>query len=492
MKSPYEAVIGLEIHVQLKTRTKMFCGCSTAFGAAPNTQTCPVCLGLPGALPVLNGRALELALRTALALGCRIHRKTKFDRKQYFYPDLPKNYQISQYDLPLAVEGSVPWREEDRKRNTGLIRIHMEEDAGKLLHGAPGEPTRADLNRAGIPLLEIVSRPELHRPEDAHAFLEALKQILRYLEVSDCEMQEGSLRCDVNVSLRPPETKTLGARTEIKNLNSFKGVQQALDFEIRRQGELLAQGAIVPQETRTWDAGRGITEPLRSKEGVEDYRYFPDPDLPPLVLAEEQLDSIRALLPELPDRRRVRFVESFGLTSYDAVVLTSDKPTADFFERCCSLLKEPKDTPSLQTYAKKICNRITGMMLRYCNEHNIDTDQCTTPENLVRAVELEMGTPTEKPLGSTMAGQIFFKVLETGKSPDQIIQEEGLRRIEDDQTLSPVIQQVLAEQSKAVADYRGGKKSALSFLVGQAMRLCRGQAQPDRLRLLLQQALEKS
>jgi len=477
----YEAVIGLEVHVELKTGTKIFCPSSTEFGAAPNHHVCPVCLGLPGVLPVINRKVVEYAIKAALALNCRIAPYSKFDRKNYYYPDLPKNYQISQYDLPIAANGYLEIEVNGRAKRIGITRVHMEEDAGKLVHQGSISTTPyslVDYNRTGVPLIEIVSEPDMRTPEEAAAYLEKLKAIIQYTGVSDCKMQEGSLRCDANVSVRPAGQTGLGTKTEIKNMNSFKALQRALQYEIERQIDLLEQGEQVVQETRTWDEDRGVTLSLRSKEEAHDYRYFPEPDLVPMVISEEWVNEIRSTLPELPDRRKQRFVRDYGLPAYDAAVLTSTRELADYFERCVELYNHPKT----------VSNWVMGDLSRMMNATGTEIgDVCIRPEQLAGMLQLlDKGTISGK-----IAKTVFEEMFRTGKDPEAIVKEKGLVQISDQAVIEKVVEEVIANNTKSVEDYLSGKERALGFLVGQVMKATKGKANPGLVNKLLREKLGK-
>ena len=473
----YETVIGLEVHLQLGTATKLFCGCRTKFGAPPNSQTCPVCLGLPGVLPVLNEQALAWGIRTALAVDCTIAPLMKFDRKQYFYPDLPKSYQISQYDRPLAQRGRLDILVDGQPKRIGIHRIHLEEDAGKLLHDAHETASLVDFNRTGVPLLEIVSEPDLRSPEEAYQYLVELKAILQYLEVSTCNMEEGSLRCDSNISLRPQGSPTLGAKVEVKNLNSFRAVKQAMEHEERRQALALDQGQRIVQETRLWDAKNLRTASMRSKEEAADYRYFPEPDLVPFLIDRTLVDQARAALPELPGARRERFQTAYGLSAYDAQVLTQHRALADLFE----------GTIRAGAAAKPVANWIMGDLSAYLRAKNLEPDTLALrPEWLAHLIALiEDGTISGK-----MAKDLFLQMVEQQRDPATLVAEGGLRQIVDAGALEPVAEEVLRANAKSVEDYRKGKVTAFTHLMGQAMRLTKGQANPQQMTEILKRKLD--
>lgn len=475
----YETVIGLEVHVELKTRSKVFCSCSTAFGAAPNTQVCPVCLGLPGVLPVLNEKAVEFAIKAALALNCQIAEYSKFDRKNYFYPDMPKNYQISQYDLPLASGGYVEIEVNGEKKRIRIKRLHLEEDTGKLLHSADvaaAESSLVDFNRAGVPLIEIVSEPDIRSPEEAKLYLTKLKSIIEYTGVSDVKMQEGSLRCDANVSIRPRGASEFGTRTEIKNMNSFRAVQRGLEYEVERQKNVVEAGGKVVQETRHWDESRGITVPLRSKEEAHDYRYFPEPDLVPLVISRERVEEIRSQLPELPDARKARLMASYNLPAYDAEVLTSSKALGDFFDATVALYPE----------AKTVSNWMMSELMKYLNANNLEIQEIPlTPKDLADLLKLiDQGTISGK-----IAKTVFEEMCATGQPPEKIVREKGLIQITDEGAIAQVVAEVIAANPQSVADYRAGKEKALTFLVGQVMKATRGKANPEAVNRILREKL---
>lgn len=476
----YEVVIGLEVHTELKTKTKIFCSCPTEFGGEENTHVCPVCLGLPGVLPVLNKRVLEFAIRTGLALDCKIAGFSKFDRKNYFYPDLPKAYQISQYDLPICYHGCLEIEIGKAAKKIGITRVHMEEDAGKLVHDGATINTSAyslgDYNRAGVPLLEIVSEPDLRSPEEARIYLEKLKAILEYIDVSDVKMEQGSLRCDANISLRPQGVKTLGTKAEIKNMNSFKALQKALEYEIERQRKILEKGGRIIQETRTWDDAQGVTASMRSKEEAHDYRYFPDPDLVPLVVDPQWVKKIKASLPELPDTKRKRLVSEMALPDYDARIITGSKALADFFDRVVAGYNEPKT----------VSNWMMGELLRLLNAKNIEIDKCqVTPENLAALLQIQ----ADGTISGTMAKAVFEEMFNTGQDPALIVREKGLVQISDESMLAGVIDKVIAANPQSVADYKAGKEKTLGALVGQVMKETKGQANPRIVNKLLKEKL---
>ncbi|MZH04517.1 MAG: Asp-tRNA(Asn)/Glu-tRNA(Gln) amidotransferase subunit GatB [Nitrospinae bacterium] len=477
----YETVIGLEVHVQINTKTKIFCSCSTEFGMPPNANTCPICLGMPGVLPVLNKQFLESAMKACLATHCTIAPMNRFARKNYFYPDLPKGYQISQFEEPLGINGYININIDGTKKRIGLTRIHMEEDAGKLIHGenlgSPGK-SYVDFNRTGVPLCEVVSEPDLRSAQEARAYLGELKSILQYAEVSDCNMEEGSLRCDANISLRPEGQKEFGTRTELKNLNSFKFVQKAIEYEVDRQTRILEQGDKVIQETRLYDSDKGETFSMRSKEEAHDYRYFPDPDLVPVVLEEAWVEEIKKTIPELPEQKRERFAKEYGLPEYDAGVLTSSRELADYFEKCTSLFAKPKI----------ISNWIMGDLLRELNKSNQEIGECPlSPEALVNLLKLI----DEGVISGNIAKSVFEEMYQTGKEASVIVEEKGLKQITDDKAIDEMVEGVLQANPSQVEEYKGGKEKVLGFLVGQVMKASKGKANPGAVNKLLKEKISK-
>lgn len=466
----YEAVIGLEVHTELRTATKIFCSCRTSFGAEPNTNVCPVCLGLPGVLPVLNKKVLEFAVRTGLALNCEISRYSKFDRKNYYYPDLPKNFQTSQYDLPICEHGHLDVEVDGKKTTIRITRAHMEEDAGKLVHHGTSitdsDYSLVDYNRTGTPLLEIVSEPDMRSAKEAVAYMEKLRAILQYCGVSDCKMEEGSLRCDANVSVRPVGQKELGTKTEIKNINSFRGVERAIEYEAMRQAELLEEGGTVVQETRTWDEKEGVTKSMRKKEEANDYRYFPEPDLVPFTVSEEYIEEIRKTLPELPDARKERYMESYGLTSYDADYLTNDKARADYFEAMVAVGADPKEAANwlMGDFAKKLSQ--SGL------------EMAAAPVTAAALADL-LGLIGKGTISGKIAKQVFSDMWETGKDAETIVKEKGLVQINDTGALEELADRIIAANPQSVADFKAGKKKAVGFLMGQIMKETKGKANPQ-------------
>ena len=475
----YETVIGLEVHVQIKTKTKIFCSCSTEFGSRPNENTCPICLGMPGVLPVLNKRFLESSMRACLATHCTIEPMNRFARKNYFYPDLPKGYQISQFELPLGTNGYININVDGTKKRIGLTRIHMEEDAGKLIHGEKlGSPGKSyvDFNRTGVPLCEVVSEPDLRSSEEARAYLIELKSILEYTGVSDCNMEEGSLRCDANVSIRPVGQKEFGTRTELKNLNSFKFIQKAIEYEVDRQTKILDQGDTVKQETRLYDSDRGETFPMRSKEEAHDYRYFPDPDLVPIMIDETWVEKLRQTIPELPEQKRERFVKSYGIPEYDTGVLTSSAPLADYFEKCTALFPHPKT----------ISNWMMGDLLRELKKDGRDIVDCPVlPSALVDLLKLiQSGT-----ISGNIAKGVFEEMYRTQKSAGSIVEEKGLKQITDSSAIEKIVAEVIQANPGQVEEFKGGKEKVLGFLVGQVMKASKGKANPGMVNKLLKEKM---
>lgn len=478
----YEAVIGLEVHTELQTTTKIFCGCKTSFGAEPNTNVCPVCLGLPGVLPVLNKRVLEFAVRAGLALNCEISRFSKFDRKNYYYPDLPKNFQTSQFDLPICERGHLDIEVNGEKKQIRITRAHMEEDAGKLVHHGTSitdsDYSLVDYNRTGTPLLEIVTEPDMRSAKEAVAYLEKMRAILQYIGISDCRMEEGSLRCDANVSVRPVGQKELGTKAEIKNINSFKGVEKAIEYEALRQAEILEDGGKIIQETRTWDEKKGVTKSMRTKEEANDYRYFPEPDLAPFTVSEEYIEDIRKTLPELPDERRERYIANFGLSSTDAQYMTNDKDTSDYFEKVVAAGADPKAS----------VNWIMGEFASQLSNAGIEIAKApVTPENLAKLLALiAKGTISGK-----IAKKVFAEMWKDGADPEEIVKAQGLVQISDTGALKELVVKVIANNPKAVEDFKAGKKKAVGALVGQIMKETKGKANPKVINELLNDELKK-
>lgn len=477
----YEAVIGLEVHTELQTKTKIFCNCRTSFGADPNTNVCPVCLGLPGVLPVLNKKVLEYAVRAGLALNCEISRFSKFDRKNYYYPDLPKNFQTSQFDLPICEHGYLDVEVEGEKRRIRITRAHMEEDAGKLVHHGTSitdsDYSLVDYNRTGTPLLEIVSEPDMRSAKEAVAYMEKMRAILQYVGISDCRMEEGSLRCDANVSVRPVGQKELGTKTEIKNINSFKGVERAIEYEAMRQAELLEDGGKVVQETRTWDEKEGVTKSMRTKEEANDYRYFPEPDLVPFTVSDEYIENIRKSLPELPDARKERYMKEFGLSSEDAVFMTNDKATADYFEAAVDAGADPK----------ACVNWLMGEFASQLSTDGIEIAKApVSAENLAALLKLiSKGTISGK-----IAKKVFATMWKEGGNPEEIVKAQGLVQISDTAELSKLVDEVVGKNPKAVEDFKAGKKKAVGALVGQIMKATKGKANPRVINELLNKKLQ--
>ncbi|WP_410772298.1 Asp-tRNA(Asn)/Glu-tRNA(Gln) amidotransferase subunit GatB [Fontibacillus sp. BL9] len=475
--SKYETVIGLEVHVELHTKTKIFCGCSTEFGAPPNSHTCPVCLGHPGVLPVLNRQAVDYAMKAAMALNCQIGDVSKFDRKNYFYPDSPKAYQISQFDQPIGENGYIDIEVDGVTKRIGITRLHLEEDAGKLTHVDGGYASLVDFNRVGTPLVEIVSEPDISSPEEARAYLEKLRAIMQYCDVSDVKMEEGSMRCDANISLRPQGQKEFGIRAELKNMNSFRGVLRGLEYEQYRQAEILDDGGQVVQETRRWDEAQGKTFSMRGKEEAHDYRYFPDPDLVKIHIDQEWKDRIRASIPELPDARKARYASEYGLPDYDAGVITSSKPLADLFESSLGYTSD----------AKAVSNWIMGDLLGYLNSNGLELAEVKlSGQGLGEMINLiEKGT-----ISSKIAKTVFKEMLQSGKQPQQIVEEQGLVQISDEGAILAIVKEVVANNPASVQDYKAGKDKAIGFLVGQVMKQSKGKANPGLVNKLLVDVLK--
>lgn len=474
----YEVVIGLEVHAELSTKTKIYCNCATEFGADPNTHCCPICTGMPGTLPVLNEKVVEYAVKAGLATNCEISRFSKQDRKNYFYPDLPKAYQVSQYDLPLCLGGHIDINVNGNKKSIGITRIHIEEDAGKLIHDAYTGDTLVDMNRCAVPLIEIVSEPDIRSADEAVAYMQTLKSILEYLEVCDCKMQEGSLRCDVNLSVRPVGQKEFGTRTETKNLNSFKAIHNSIEFEIQRQIEVLENGGKIYQETRRFDDVKGVGYAMRSKEDAQDYRYFPEPDLAPIVLSDEYINNIKDNLPEMPHIKKERYIKEYELPEYDAEILTSSKKTATFFEKTNEICNNPK----------AVSNWIMGDFARMLNEKEIEIDESkVTEENLATLISLiDKGT-----ISSKIAKQIFEEMFETGENAKDIVEKRGLVQISDEGAIKEICQKVVDANPQSIADYKAGKDRAIGFLVGQIMKETKGKANPQIVNKLLLEIINK-
>jgi len=475
----YETVIGLEVHAELKTNTKIYCGCKNEFGGDPNTHTCPICSGMPGTLPVLNKRVVDFAIKAGLAMNCSITKYGKQDRKNYFYPDLPKAYQISQFDLPLCQNGYVDILVDGETRRIGITRIHIEEDAGKLVHDDYANVSIADYNRCGVPLIEIVSEPDLRSPEEARVFLETLKSILEYTEVSDCKMQEGSLRCDVNLSLRPEGQEEYGTRCEMKNINSFRAAVRSMEYEQRRQAEVLDNGGIIEQETRRWDDIKGVSIVMRTKEDAHDYRYFPEPDLLPIVVSDEWIEEIRQTIPELPDQRRARYVKECGLPEYDAFILTSSKKLADYFDATIALGAAPKT----------VSNWLMGDIAKFMNGKELEPGEIPfEPAHLHSLITLiEKGT-----ISNSAAKKVLEAMFENPEEPAKIVEKLGLSQVSDEGALQQMVQDVLAQNPQSIVDYKAGKDRAMGFLVGQIMRVSKGKANPQIINKLLKEALDKA
>ena len=476
MKKEYETVIGLEVHVELATKTKIFCGCSTAFGAAPNTHTCPVCTGMPGSLPVLNKKVVELAMSVGLAANCAINQFCKFDRKNYFYPDNPQNYQISQLYLPICHDGFIAIDTPAGEKKIRIHEIHMEEDAGKLIHDEWDDCSLVDYNRSGVPLIEIVSEPDMRSAEEVIAYLERLRLLVQYLGASDCKLQEGSMRADVNLSVREKGSEKFGTRTEMKNLNSFKAIARAIEGEKARQIELLEEGKSVTQETRRWDDNKEYSYAMRSKEDAKDYRYFPDPDLPPVVISDEWLETVRASLPELQPAKRKRYQEEYGLSEYDSRIITESKKMADIFEKTTALCGKPK----------KAANWMIGEVSRLLKERGLEPEKLTfSPGHLAELIELtEAGS-----INTNTAKEVFEKVFDEDIAPKPYVEAHGLMMVNDDGALENAVEAVLAANPKTVEEYKSGKTKVIGFLVGQVMKEMKGKANPGKVNEMIAKKL---
>ena len=459
----FETVIGLEIHAQMKTDSKIFCGCSTEFGAPPNTHTCPVCLGMPGSLPVLNKRVLDFAIKVGLSTNSRINPANQFARKNYFYPDLPKGYQTSQYDKPIIEDGHIDIEVDGERKRIGITRMHMEEDAGKLIHDERDPVSYVDLNRTGTPLLEIVSEPDLRSPQEAYAYLKKIHAILRYLDVCDGNMQEGSFRCDANISLRPVGQKEFGTRTELKNMNSFRNVQAALEYEVRRQRDLLLEKERVIQQTLLWNPDTGKTEPMRGKEDAHDYRYFPCPDLIPVEIDDQWIERIRQGLPELPDQKRQRFIDEFSLPEYDAVILTESKELADYFEAAVAVSPQPK----------KVSNWMMTELLRELK--GADIGQCLVQPNQLGSL---LNMVEEGTISGKIAKTVFSDMLESGKDPEQIVKDKNLVQVSDESELLGLVREIIQQNPDQAEEFRGGKTKVMGYFIGQLMQKTKGKANP--------------
>ena len=474
--SDYQPVIGLEVHAQLLTRAKIFCGCSTQFGSPPNHNTCPVCLGMPGVLPVLNKRVVEFAVRVGLALGCTLRKTSVWSRKNYFYPDLPKGYQITQYDQPICEGGKLTIDVDGTTKDIRIRRIHMEEDAGKSVHDAVGGESLVDLNRAGVPLLEIVSEPDIRSSEEAVEYLKSLRDVLVYLGVNDGNMEEGSLRCDANVSVMRKGSSTLGQRTELKNMNSFRFVRQAIDYEIARQIEVLESGGKVVQETRLWDVQRGETRPMRSKEDAHDYRYFPEPDLPPLHVSDALIDEVGRLLPELPRAKARRFLSQYGLPAYDVKILCAERPLADFFEACAGQYMD----------YKKLSNWFLGELMRLLNEKGGSISSLKVQPAQLAAL---LSSVDKGEISANAGKDVLAEMFRTGRDPASIIAEKGLGQVSDAAVIEAAVDDAIAKNQGEVEKYRAGKKQVLGFFVGQVMKAMKGKGNPALINEMLKKKL---
>ena len=476
MAKQYETVIGLEVHVELATKTKIFCGCSTAFGGAPNTHTCPVCTGMPGSLPVLNRQVVNAAMAVGLATNCTITQYCKFDRKNYFYPDNPQNYQISQLYQPICRNGHVDIETSEGKKSVGIHEIHMEEHAGKLIHDEWEDCSLVDYNRSGVPLIEIVSEPDMRSAEEVIAYLEKLRMIVQYLGASDCKLNEGSMRADVNLSVREVGAETFGTRTEMKNLNSFRAITHAIEGERERQIELLESGQQVTQETRRWDEAKEYSYAMRSKEDAQDYRYFPDPDLPPIYISDEWIAQIRDSQPEFREEKMARYKTEFDIPEYDIGIITDSKHLADLFEETVAICGQPK----------KVSNWLMGETLRLLKEKGMDPEEiCFSPENLAKLI----GLVDSKAVNSTVAKEVFEVMFAEDMDPEKYVEEKGLKTVNDEGALRKAVEEVIRANPQSVADYRGGKEKAIGFLVGQTMKAMRGKADPGTVNKVLRELL---
>lgn len=477
MSRQYETIIGLEVHVELATKTKIFCGCSTEFGGEPNTHTCPVCTGMPGALPVLNKQVVEYAMAVGLATNCNITKNCKFDRKNYFYPDNPQNYQISQLYLPICRDGHVEIETDGEKKSIGIHEIHMEEDAGKLIHDEWEDCSLVDYNRSGVPLIEIVSEPDMRSADEVIAYLEKLRLIIQYLGASDCKLQEGSMRADVNLSIREAGAKEFGTRTEMKNLNSFKAIRRAIEGETDRQIALLEDGKEVTQETRRWDDAKEKSYPMRSKEDAQDYRYFPDPDLAPVVISDEWIQTIKDAQPELRDEKRSRYKETYGLPDYDIDILTGSKHLADIFEATIAEGAE----------AKEVSNWLMGETMRLVNDSEMDVEDISfTPKHLADLIAMVKSNEINR----KVAKEVFEKIFKEDVDPKSYVEENGLKSMNDEGAIKGTIEQIVKDNPKSVEDYKAGKKKAIGFLVGQTMRATQGKADPGIVNKILKEILD--
>ena len=477
MSKQYETVIGLEVHVELATRTKIFCGCSTAFGGAPNTHTCPVCTGMPGSLPVLNKKVVDYALRVGLAANCKINQLCKFDRKNYFYPDNPQNYQISQLYLPICYDGAVEIETSAGKKTVRIHEMHMEEDAGKLVHDEWDDTSLVDYNRSGVPLVEIVSEPDMRSAEEVIAYLEKLRMIVQYLGASDCKLQEGSMRADVNLSVREVGSDQFGTRAEMKNLNSFKAIAHAIEGERQRQIELIEEGKQVVQETRRWDDNKEHSYAMRSKEDAQDYRYFPEPDLVPIVISDEWIEKIKSQQPELRTEKLERYKEQFDIPQYDAEIITGSKKMADLFEATTAICEKPK----------KVANWLIGETFRLMKDNGMEPEDLTfSPENLAKLIDLaEAGT-----INSSVAKDVFKQIFHEDIDPEKYVEEHGLKMVNDEGALRETAAKVIADNPQAVADFKGGKEKAIGALLGQTMRAMKGKANPGMVNQVLRELLK--